>query len=32
VHICELEVDPDTGVTTIERWTAVDDFGELINR
>ncbi|WP_448952808.1 xanthine dehydrogenase family protein molybdopterin-binding subunit [Labrys neptuniae] len=31
VHICELEIDPDTGVTTIERWTAVDDFGELIN-
>ena len=31
VHICELEVDPETGVTTIERWTAVDDFGVLIN-
>jgi carbon-monoxide dehydrogenase large subunit len=31
VHICELEIDPDTGVTTIERWTAVDDFGALIN-
>jgi aerobic carbon-monoxide dehydrogenase large subunit len=31
VHICELEVDPDTGVTTIERWTAVDDFGVIIN-
>ncbi len=31
VHICELEVDPETGVTTIERWTAVDDFGALIN-
>ncbi|MDQ0474912.1 xanthine dehydrogenase family protein molybdopterin-binding subunit [Labrys wisconsinensis] len=31
VHICELEIDPQTGVTTIERWTAVDDFGELIN-
>jgi carbon-monoxide dehydrogenase large subunit len=31
VHICELEVDPDTGVTTIERWTAVDDFGVVIN-
>ncbi len=31
VHICELEIDPDTGVTKIERWTAVDDFGVLIN-
>ncbi len=30
-HICELEVDPDTGVTTIVNWTAVDDFGRLIN-
>jgi carbon-monoxide dehydrogenase large subunit len=31
VHICELEIDPDTGETVIDRWTAVDDFGELIN-
>ncbi|MGH6798762.1 MAG: xanthine dehydrogenase family protein molybdopterin-binding subunit, partial [Roseiarcus sp.] len=31
VHICELEIDPETGVVTIERWTAVDDFGKLIN-
>jgi carbon-monoxide dehydrogenase large subunit len=31
VHICEVEIDPQTGVTTIERWTAVDDFGVLIN-
>jgi len=31
VHICELEIDPDTGVTTIAKWTAVDDFGILIN-
>ncbi|HTR14741.1 MAG TPA: xanthine dehydrogenase family protein molybdopterin-binding subunit [Roseiarcus sp.] len=31
VHICELEVDPETGVVTIDRWTAVDDFGKLIN-
>jgi carbon-monoxide dehydrogenase large subunit len=31
VHICEVEIDPDTGVTAIERWTAVDDFGALIN-
>ncbi|MBX3536058.1 MAG: xanthine dehydrogenase family protein molybdopterin-binding subunit [Chelatococcus sp.] len=31
VHICELEIDPDTGVTRIDRWTAVDDFGTVIN-
>ena len=31
VHICELEVDPQTGITRIERWTAVDDFGVVIN-
>jgi carbon-monoxide dehydrogenase large subunit len=31
VHICELEVDPQTGVVAIDRWTAVDDFGKLIN-
>ncbi len=31
VHICEVEIDPQTGVTTIERWSAVDDFGNLIN-
>ena len=30
-HICELEVDPDTGVVTIEKFTAVDDFGVVIN-
>jgi aerobic carbon-monoxide dehydrogenase large subunit len=31
VHICELEIDPDTGVTQIMKWTAVDDFGTVIN-
>jgi carbon-monoxide dehydrogenase large subunit len=31
VHICELEIDPETGVVTIDRWTAVDDFGKQIN-
>ncbi len=31
VHICELEIDPETGVVAIDRWTAVDDFGKLIN-
>ena len=31
VHICEVEIDPETGATRIDRWTAVDDFGTLIN-
>ncbi len=31
VHICEIEIDPATGVVTIDRWTAVDDFGNVIN-
>jgi carbon-monoxide dehydrogenase large subunit len=30
-HICEVEVDTDTGKTTIVNWTAVDDFGTVIN-
>ncbi len=30
-HICEVEIDPDTGVTEIVNWTAVDDFGTVIN-
>ena len=30
-HICEVEIDPDTGTTTIVGWTAVDDFGTVIN-
>jgi carbon-monoxide dehydrogenase large subunit len=31
VHIAEVEIDPETGVTRIDRWTAVDDFGTVIN-
>ncbi len=30
-HISEVEVDPDTGVVTVERMTAVDDVGRVIN-
>ncbi|MGZ5180598.1 MAG: xanthine dehydrogenase family protein molybdopterin-binding subunit [Ramlibacter sp.] len=30
-HICEVEVDPATGVVRIDRFTAVDDFGTIIN-
>jgi aerobic carbon-monoxide dehydrogenase large subunit len=31
VHICEVEIDPETGITKVEKWTAVDDFGTIIN-
>jgi carbon-monoxide dehydrogenase large subunit len=30
-YICEVEIDPDTGVYTIEAFTAVDDFGNIVN-
>jgi carbon-monoxide dehydrogenase large subunit len=28
---CEVEVDPETGKVTIERFSAADDFGNVIN-
>ncbi|MGL5136593.1 MAG: xanthine dehydrogenase family protein molybdopterin-binding subunit [Beijerinckiaceae bacterium] len=31
VHICEVEIDPETGVTKVDRWSAIDDFGTIIN-
>ena len=30
-HIAEVEIDPDTGMTEIVQWVAVDDFGKVIN-
>ena len=30
-HICEVEIDRETGKTEIVNWTAVDDFGTVIN-
>jgi carbon-monoxide dehydrogenase large subunit len=30
-HMAEVEIDPDTGVVTLERYTVVDDYGRLIN-
>lgn len=30
-HICEVEIDPDTGVTRVVKFTAVDDVGRVIN-
>jgi carbon-monoxide dehydrogenase large subunit len=30
-HICEVEIDQETGETEIVGWTAVDDFGTIVN-
>ena len=30
-HICEVEVDESTGETKVVKYTAVDDFGTIIN-
>ena len=30
-HVAEVVIDPDTGVTSVDRYTVVDDFGNLIN-
>ena len=30
-HICEVEIDPETGHTEVVGWTAVDDFGVVVN-
>jgi carbon-monoxide dehydrogenase large subunit len=31
LHLCELEIDPETGATELLRYTVVDDFGNVIN-
>lgn len=30
-HICEVEIDPETGVTNVVRYTTVDDVGVAVN-
>jgi carbon-monoxide dehydrogenase large subunit len=30
-HLAEIEVDPETGGTTVLRYTVTDDFGNLMN-
>ena len=30
-HVCEVEIDPDTGETHDRRYTIVDDFGVTLN-
>jgi len=29
--VCEVEIDPDTGVVDVVRWTCVDDCGRAVN-
>ncbi len=30
-HVAEVEIDPETGVTQIVRYTGVNDFGTIVN-
>jgi carbon-monoxide dehydrogenase large subunit len=30
-HVCEVEIDPETGITEIAGYTIVDDFGVVVN-
>src|SRR4029077_4370889 len=30
-HVCEVEIDPETGVLDIVRYSAVDDVGRAVN-
>jgi carbon-monoxide dehydrogenase large subunit len=30
-HVCELEVDPDTGEVVVDRYFIVDDLGRVLN-
>jgi carbon-monoxide dehydrogenase large subunit len=30
-HVCEVEIDPETGVVQIERYSVVDDVGTVLN-
>jgi len=31
VHICEVEIDPETGMTRVVRYSTVDDVGVAVN-
>ncbi|HEY4203809.1 MAG TPA: xanthine dehydrogenase family protein molybdopterin-binding subunit [Xanthobacteraceae bacterium] len=31
VHICEVEIDPETGLTNVVKYTTVDDVGVAVN-
>src|ERR1700678_3619263 len=31
-HVCEVEIDPETGVVKLARYTSVGDVGKIVNR
>lgn len=31
VHVCEVEIDPETGAVSVERYSVVDDMGRVLN-
>ena len=31
IHICEVEIDPETGLTRVDKYSVVDDFGTIVN-
>ena len=30
-HVCEVEIDPETGVVEVVKYSSVNDFGTIIN-
>ncbi len=30
-HVCEVEVDPDTGIVEVVKYVSVNDFGTIVN-
>jgi carbon-monoxide dehydrogenase large subunit len=30
-HICEVEIDPETGIISVDSYTSVNDFGTIVN-
>jgi carbon-monoxide dehydrogenase large subunit len=30
-HVCEVEIDPETGVVEVARYSSVNDFGTIVN-
>ncbi len=30
-HVCEVEIDPETGAVSLERYSVVDDVGTVVN-
>ena len=30
-HVCEVEIDPETGITSVVKYSMVNDFGTLLN-